>query len=398
MRVLLMSSAEKGHLNPLVGVAQHCLADGHEVGWLTLPEPAEQLDGLGVEVLGLRRGGPPPPLVTGGEALARLVLDRDALRRWIRMLLLDAVPDQLEPVREVMRAFRPDVVAIDGMLYQGVIAAHLEGIPYAGVSSALTLLAPQDLAIDLLDTVRGLAQERAALFARYGLRPEFRTCECLSPSLNVVFATAALVGDDAPVPPRTRLVGPSRPRARRGDEPGFPWHRLDGRPLVYVSFGSQISWQPELFQAIAQAAAPLDAQLVLSAGALAETDFARALPGGPLLVGYAPQLQLLERAATLVSHGGANSVMEAMDHGVPALLVPICNDQPVQAHFLARAGAGTSLARADASVENLRRALLQLLDAEGAARRNARRVRDSYRAHDGAREAARLIAGVAATT
>ena len=394
MRVLLMTSAEKGHLNPLVGVAQRLMGDGHRVGWLTIPEPAEQLAELGVEVLALEPQGAPPVLVTGGEALARLVLDRDALRRWIRTLLLDAVPGQIEPVRGVLRAFRPDVVAADGMLYQGVIAAALEGVPCAGVSSALTLLAPQDLDIELLATVRALSDDRAALFARYGLRPEFRTCEWLSPLVNVVFATAALVGDDARVPPRTELVGPSRPVARRGDEPEFPWRRLDGRPLVYVSFGSQISWQPELFRTIALAAAPLGAQLVLSAGALAATDFAASLPGAPLLVPYAPQLALLERAAVLVSHGGANSVMEAMDHGVAPLLIPICNDQPVQAHFLAKSGAGLSLKRDEVGVASVRHALGLLLQPDGAQRVHARRVRDSYRARDGAAEAARLIAAL----
>lgn len=391
MRILLMTSAEKGHLNPMVGVAQWLMGDGHHVGWLTIPEPAPQLGALGVEVVTLARTEAAPPLVTEGEELARLVLDTEALRRWIRTLLLEAVPGQVEPVRQALRGFRPDVIALDGMLYQGAIAAHLEGIPFAGVSSALTLLAPQDLDIELLHTVHGLAQERAALFAGYGMQPEFRTCECLSPLLNVVFATEELVGADVLLPPHTTLVGPSRPLGRRGDESAFPWERLDGRPLVYVSFGSQISWQPDLFRIVAKAAEPLGVQVVISGGGLAATEFARSLPGAVLVVGYAPQLELLARAGAIVSHGGANSVMEAMDHGVPPLLIPVCNDQPVQAHFLAKAGAGLSLAR-PASVESVREALAALLDPRQPFRRNADRVRESYRARDGAREAAALIA------
>jgi MGT family glycosyltransferase len=390
-----MTTVEKGHLNPMVGVAHWLMRDGHHVGWLTIPEPAPGLAALGVEVVTLPHVEAPPSLVTGGKELARLVLDRERLRAWIRTLLLDAVPGQVEPVRSALRGFRPDVVALDGMLYQGAIAAHQEAVPYAGVSSALTLLAPQDLDIELLRTVRGLAVDRAALFARYGMAPEFRTCECLSPRLNVVFATEALVGADVSVPPHTDLVGPTRPLGPRGDEADFPWQRLDGRPLVYVSFGSQISWQPELFRVVAEAVAQLRAQLVVSAGELALTDFASRLPGNPVVVSYAPQLALLERASAAVSHGGANSVMEAMDHGVPMLLIPICNDQPVQAHFLVKAGAGLSLERARLTPESVRDALRKLLDPAQPYARNARIVRDSYRASDGAREAARLIAGLA---
>jgi len=363
------------------------------VGWMAVPEPAPQLATLGVEIVAMSGAPEPPELVTGGEELARLVLDPAALRSWIRTLLVEAVPAQVEPVRRAIRAYRPDLVVLDGMLYQAVIAAHLESVPFAGVSSALTLLEPPELDIELFRTVRALAPERAALFARYGLRPVFRTCECLSPLLNVVFATEALVGADASVPPRTVLVGPSLPPGARGDEPAFPWERLDeGRSLVYVSFGSQIYWQPELFALVAEAAAPLGVQLVLSAGDLARRGLAERLPGRVLAVPYAPQLQVLGRAAAAVSHGGANSVMEAMSHGVPMLLIPICNDQPVQAHFLGKAGAGLSLDRSGLTVEACRRALVALLAADGQCRRRAAAVRESYRRHDGAREAARLLA------
>ena len=279
-RVLLMTSPEKGHLNPMAGVAQWLRREGHQVGWLCLPEPAEQVRRLDVEVLHLDGHAPAPPLVTGGEALARLVRDAEALRAWIRTLLLDAVPAQVEPVRGALRGYDPDVVALDGMLYQGVIACHLESIPYVGVSSALTLLEPPELDYDLMSDVRSLAEDRAALFRAYGMEPRFRTCECLSPVLNTIFACQALVGPEARVPPRTRLVGPSIPLGRRGDEPDLPAHALEGQePLLYVSFGSQISWQPEIFARIAEAAAPLGARLVLSAGELARNGFVTSLPG-----------------------------------------------------------------------------------------------------------------------
>ncbi len=396
MRVLLTTSAEKGHLNPLVGVAQWLLREGHSVGWLTVPESAPVLREIGVEVVELEVGTQAPPaLVTSGEALARLVLDENALAGWIRGLLLDAVPAQIEPMRAVLRRFRPDVVGLDGMLYAAAIAAHLEKLRYVGISSALTLLAPQDLDIALLRTVRSLAADRQALFERQGMCPEFRTCELLSPLLNVAFTTQAFVGEGVAIPPNTELVGPSRPIAPRGDEVAFPWERLDGRPLVYVSFGSQISWQPELFRQICAAGAALDAQLVVSAGDLAEGAVAGTLPGDPIVVRYAPQLGILDKAAVVVSHGGANSVMEAMDHGVPLLLIPICNDQPVQAHFLARAGAGLSLERAEATASDIEGALRKLLDSNGEPARHARRVRDDYRAHDGARAAAAALVSVA---
>ena len=145
---------------------------------------------------------------------------------------------------------------------------------------------------------------------------------------------------------------------------------------------------------MAEAAAPLSVQLVISAGGLAETDFADSLAGDVLVAPYAPQLELLGRAQAFVSHGGANSVMEAMWSGVPLLLIPVCNDQPVQAHFIQKAGAGLSLHLGSLSAAAIRARLEALLDPLGNCRASARRVQRSYRSHDGAREAARLIAAL----
>ncbi|RYZ45199.1 MAG: glycosyltransferase [Myxococcaceae bacterium] len=393
-RVLIATSPEKGHLNPMVGVAQWLRRLGHTVGWLCIPEPAPQLEALGVEVLRLPHvEAAPPGIETGGEALAKLVLDDVALGKWIRGLLLDSVPTMLEPVREVVRAFRPDVMALDGMQYAAVLAAHTEGIPWAGVSSALTLLEPRP-EIPLLRNVRALKDDRQALFHRHGFDARFRTCECLSPRLNVIFATEAFLGPDAGVPPDTLLVGPSIPPEARGDEVPFPWERLGDKPVLYVSFGSQISYQPELFRLIAEAAKPFGVTLVLCAGELADTDFPSTLPGDVVAVRYTPQRQVLERAAAFISHGGANSVMEAMTAGVPMLLLPVCNDQPVQAHFLEKAGAGLARDPRTLTVESCREAIAQLLAPESPMRDSVAEISRSYRAHDGAKTAAERIAGL----
>ncbi len=51
-----------------------------------------------------------------------------------------------------------------------------------------------------------------------------------------------------------------------GDAVEFPWHKLDGRPLIYASMGTLQNRQGSIFETIAAACAELDAQLVLSLG------------------------------------------------------------------------------------------------------------------------------------
>ena len=160
----------------------------------------------------------------------------------------------------------------------------------------------------------------------------------------------------------------------------FPWNQLeDDRPFVYASLGSQVFHQPRIFASLVVAARDEPHSLVISAG-----DLAAAISGrGALATPYAPQLALLPRAAAMVTHGGANSVMEALSSGVPLLVTPICNDQPHNARFVEQSGAGIALDLQSASVAE-RRAALRALVAAGPHREAAARVAASYATRDGA--------------
>ena len=118
----------------------------------------------------------------------------------------------------------------------------------------------------------------------------------------------------------------------------FPFEKLRDQPLIYASFGTLQNGREEPFRAVAEACASLDAQLVISAGASA--DQLTGLPGSPIVVSYAPQWELLARAALCITHGGVNTVMESLLFGVPIIAVPITNDQPAVAARVRWTGAG----------------------------------------------------------
>jgi MGT family glycosyltransferase len=125
--------------------------------------------------------------------------------------------------------------------------------------------------------------------------------------------------------PRLHYVGPFQRRSR-SDIP-FPYERLNGRPLIYVSFGTLKSDITAQFQLIATACAGLDVQLVMTLGGGHLTAAHAQFPGSPIVVSFAPQVDLLRRAAIFVTHAGVNSVMEAMSLGVPLIACPQYGDQ-----------------------------------------------------------------------
>src|SRR5262249_5526570 len=91
-----------------------------------------------------------------------------------------------------------------------------------------------------------------------------------------------------------------------GREPvDFPWERLDpSRRLVYASMGTLQNGILQTFRMMAEACTGLDLQLVISLGGGQDPALLGDLPGDPIVVGYAPQLDLSRRSALTISHGG----------------------------------------------------------------------------------------------
>jgi MGT family glycosyltransferase len=170
----------------------------------------------------------------------------------------------------------------------------------------------------------------------------------------------------------------------------FPFERLNGKSLVYGSLGTLQSKQSHYFEIMAEAATGLDAQLVLSLGG-ANAGAPRDLPGDAVMVDYAPQLELLSRAAAVITHSGMNTTQQALFFGLPMVAIPLTHDQPAIAARLARTGAGIVLPPGKLNIGNLRRALSEILSPASPHREAARRLQIASR-HSGGVERAADIA------
>ena len=88
---------------------------------------------------------------------------------------------------------------------------------------------------------------------------------------------------------------------------------------------------------------------------------ARPLAGGPDLVLYAPQLELLRKAALTVFHGGLNTALESLCCGVPMVAIPVTMDQPGVGVRIAWTGTGKTIPLAELTAERLGAAIGEVL-------------------------------------
>jgi MGT family glycosyltransferase len=170
----------------------------------------------------------------------------------------------------------------------------------------------------------------------------------------------------------------------------FAWERLDGRPLVYASLGTLQNGSEDIFRIIADACAGLDAQLLISLGGGLDPERLGILSGDPVVVKYAPQLEIVKLAAAVITHAGLNTTLESLAEGVPLVCIPMGNDQPGVAARVAARGAGVVVPRRRLNAKRLRSAVRAVLKDEKY-RSAAREMKAAILRVDGLERAADII-------
>ncbi|WP_424096209.1 glycosyltransferase [Moorena producens] len=191
------------------------------------------------------------------------------------------------------------------------------------------------------------------------------------------------------------FTGPYSNPASREAAP-FPYEKLTGKPLIYASMGTLQNRLLWIFQRIAKACVGLDAQLVITLGGAASPESLPELPGNPIVVSYAPQLELLQKATLTITHAGMNTTLESLSNGVPMVAIPIANDQPGVAARIAWTGTGEVIPLGKVRVEKLKNAIKRVLT-EDSYKNNAFRLQEAIRRAGGVSRAADIIEQVVAT-
>jgi MGT family glycosyltransferase len=170
----------------------------------------------------------------------------------------------------------------------------------------------------------------------------------------------------------------------------FPYEQLNDKPLIYASLGSILGYKQEIFRYIAQACEEFDVQLVISLGGVLDPEALPKFPGEPLVVKYAPQLELLKKASLTITHAGMNTTLECLTNGVPMVAIPIVNDGPGIAARIAWTGAGEVVPLNKLSVSMLREAIKRVLTQESY-KQNALRLQEAIRRAGGVSRAADIV-------
>nr|WP_241732397.1 glycosyltransferase [Galbitalea soli] len=420
--MLIISPDYASHLLPLATLGTAWRDAGERVIVATGPATADIVASFGFERMHLQLGKGSNPGVIRAEEQPKGEDDAlrgffDATRRGMVETLAFQAEARLsdlmwEPVRAarevqaIVAELRPDAIIVDHLAFSARLALVAGRIPHADV----VLGHPSALPVG--DEVYGYPPAWPAAFTpeQSELDALRALCDRVSDSFTAEWNAALLELDPAATPSRSafeergdllllnypaELATPQRSallgehvylgsavREEPVDDEVREWLAADDAPYVYVSFGSFLSVRGDVQARVIRALADAGVRAAVAIGSAPRAELGE-LPEGWLVREFLPQVTLLGRAAAAVTHGGNNSVTEAMTQGVPLVVLPFSTDQFAGAAALEAAGYAVALPPNTATHDELRAAIEAMLALDGDARERLTALGRSLREEPG---------------
>lgn len=339
-RILLVTVPAHGHVHPVLPVASALVAGGAEV--VVVGE--EPFRGM---------------FERAGAKFRAVGLDDPSFQPhthdpfWLAEKLMSTAARMLPRLLAEFEDETFDLVVHDGMAVWGRFFAECRELPR--VSSVVTFVFDEAMIRENPPRrgarwmkLRGLPRLarfrrlRARLLRQYPITPiEFHEMFSIPGDRTIVYTSRALQPFEERFDETYRFVGP----ALRAPDPcdDFPWDELEGKSAVLASLGTIVEQRPDLYRTFFRELGGLRDRALLSVGR--RNDLATLAPPDEsfLVRPWMPQLQLLPRVDAFVTHAGANSVNEALYHGVPMVCLPQTVEQDGVARRVAHLGAGLRL-------------------------------------------------------
>ncbi|MDN3495686.1 glycosyltransferase [Planococcus sp. APC 4015] len=435
MTLLVISPDYASHLLPLATLATAWRDAGERVVVATGPATDPIVREFGLERLDLPLGrGSNARVISADDqpedegASLRSFFDatREGMVETLRYQASERLTDLMwDPVTigrrvlDAVEAVRPSAIIVDhlafsarlalqtaGIAYGDVVLGHPSALPVAGEVYGFPPFWPAAFAPDAasLAELRALCDEVSARFTAEWNRTALALDPSTTPTADAFAEHGSTVlynypaelaaGDGRALPPHA-FLGSTR-RIEPVDDEVDRWTAGAG-DYAYVSFGSFLSVRGDVLRRVAEALASIGMTAAIATGSTPASELGD-IPDGWLVRDYLPQVRLLAGARLAVTHGGNNSVTEAIGQGVPLLVLPFSTDQFAGAAAIERVGLGRALAPNTATVAELADSLRDLRRLPDAARARLRGIATEQARHPGPQIAYELLTGSSTPT
>lgn len=366
-RFLFSTTPGFGHLHPLVPLARALRHAGHDVAFAgrAFLEPRVQAAGFAFFPVGTDREAD-PAYRRFKEQRARMTPGFETELFIYSRLFCGIMPRLMTPgLVEVGRSWKPDMFVREAAEYGSVIAAEHLGLPHATVSFAAAL---RTLSV----FEKGAAERLDPIRQSWDLPPDpdlsslYRHLYLGYSPTGFALQDVGVPGGSHPLPATTQLIRPQfYDDAQNESLPDWFAH-LPPQPNVYVTLGTEVNNEPEFYPRVLQTIitglrdAPIN--LIVTLGRDKDPADFGPQPANVHIERYIPQSLLLKHCDLMVMHGGSNSLLAAVDVGLPLVIVPLIADQFFNAHVAQSIRLGQVVQLGELNATAVRAAVDQVLD------------------------------------
>ena len=379
-----------GHINPTLPLVQELVRRGDDVTYYAGPGFEEKIMATGARYGSYGDGY----TFESSRSVAHAIHQGGELA--------EAAAALLQPVLTAVAETPPDYILFDMSAPWGRIAARQHGIPAIASFPHLpfqwrTFFSDPRVLRKGLQSIepghghyRRLQRETGRLALKHRLRrAEDINILSSTAALNIVFSSRYFQPFDEHFDDSYLYIGPVI-NTERTDEP-MPIDRRPGQQLIYIAVGTVYAAQKQFFEQCLEAFGDGRYAVVMSVGKAVDPADLGPLPETFTVAQYVPQLAVLEEADLFVTHGGMNSINEAVMGLVPLIVVPNTIEQTVNAARVEQLEGGLYLEPDRLTTVSLRQAAERVLG-DPAYTRGLERIRASFLAGGGVARAADAIA------
>lgn len=165
----------------------------------------------------------------------------------------------------------------------------------------------------------------------------------------------------------------------------FPFEKLKGKKVIYISMGTLFSDNVMLYDLFFQAFENTDYTVVMPAYHVDLSQFT--IPSNFIVREFVPQTEILKYAKAAIIHGGINSLSDVIYHEIPFVSIPIGADQPANAYRASDLGASITLDIKSLTPDIIRDSVNRVI-ADDAFKSETKKIGDSFKTAGGYKRAA----------
>jgi MGT family glycosyltransferase len=360
-KILFFSLPAFGHINPTMGLVNKLIRQGEEVTYYTSSKFQSAVSSTGARVFQYD-----PYFSFNSDKMSGSIIGFiDYLIDITEKLLAKGFVD-------AMRHSPADYIIFDRYCLWAPHISEKFGLPsicciptiafswklrlkYARIRGAQNVSELKDFAVMFRTILKAIRIAR-----RYGCRVR----SMLNPfgNLNIVYTSRYFQPYGNSFGERYIFIGPSIGQRDHTEVPDPPlFADAGGKKRIYISLGTLFNRDFNFYRICFSALGDIDCVVLLSTGGRPTAEIAKIAPANFVIRDYVPQLEVLKTVDLFITHGGTNSVHEALLHRVPLIVVPQGADSFLLGWRVQELGAGRMIRNREFTVSNLRQAVNEIL-------------------------------------